>query len=373
MIEANYRNLRVVDLFLELAGMDSPSLSEGKIAAWLKQYFLNRYGVVVEEDGTAGIIGGESGNLLVRIPGNIDCSKKLFAVHIDTVDPCHDKRIIVTGDTIKTDGKTILGADDVAGLASILAALEEVKTSALPHGDLELLFTVAEEKHLLGSSHIQKDWLKSEIAYVLDTSGAPGIAVNQAPGHIDFYFKLTGHAAHAGIAPETGVSAIQAAAESVSRMRLGRPAPGVTANIGTIRGGTATNIVAENCEITAECRAQKQEDLVNQAEHMEDCVRQVCKMRGVKLEVKRHQSYYPFITPENGKAAVLFREACEKSGLDCEFQTGGGGSDLNHLVRLGIEGIVVATGMENVHSCQEQQSIKHLLQLENLVVSLMSA
>lgn len=372
MYEEMNQNEMAVDLFCELISHDAPSLHEGEIADWLRNWLQDELGLSLEEDDTASKISGESGNLICRIPGKLPGPGRLFSVHLDTVEPCRNKKVIIENGIIKTDGSTILGADDMAGVAAILTALWQIRKEGSPHTDIELLFTVAEELHLQGSRHIKPDWLKSDLAFVLDTSGAPGLAVNTAPGHIDFTFRITGKAAHAGIAPEQGISAVKTAAQAIASMVLGRPAPGVTANIGRIEGGTATNIVSEKCEFTAECRARSIDKLIAQADHMQFCVEKACQNSGAQLEVERRLSYLPFTTSEGSNVAALFRQACDHVGLQAGFAAGGGGSDLNHLTQLGIEGLVLAVGMKNVHSCNEQIEIDHLCQLTSLVKALMT-
>lgn len=372
MYDQMEQNKMTVELFCELVRHDAPSLHEGEIAAWLKKWLRAELGLELEEDETANKIGGESGNLVCRIPGELPGPSKLFSIHLDTVEPCRNKQVVIDNGMIKSDGKTILGADDMAGAAAILTALWQIRKMGTPHSDMELLFTVAEELHLQGSRHINPGWLKSEIAYVLDTGGAPGLAVNSAPGHIDFNFKIRGKAAHAGIAPEQGISAINTAASAIAAMELGRLSSGVTANVGRIEGGSVTNIVAEHCEFTAECRAHSIELLMAQADNMRSCVESACQKSGAVLEVERKRSYLPFKTAEDSISAVLFRHACNNLGLNPVFAQGGGGSDLNHLVQLGMEGIVLAVGMENVHSCDESIKIEHLHQLTSLVRELMT-
>ena len=360
-----------VDLFCKLVSHDSPSLREGEVAAWLRRWLFEELGLILEEDDTAGKIGGQSGNLVCRIHGDKPDPCRLFSVHLDTVMPCENKRIKIENGIIRTDGSTVLGADDMAGATAILTALWQIKKHKLSHGDMELLFTVAEELHLQGSRHITPGWLKSEIAFVLDTGGAPGLAVNSAPGHIDFTFRIKGKSAHAGIAPEQGINAINTAAAAICSMKSGRLENGVTANIGRIVGGSATNIVAEECEFTAECRAHSEELLMAQADHMQSCVESACNASGAHLDLERKRSYLPYSTSDNSSAAGLFKTACIKSGLNASFAPGGGGSDLNHLVQLGMEGLVLAVGMENVHSCSESIKIEHLHQLTELVRNLM--
>ena len=362
----------IVDLFCRLASLDAPSRSERLVADAVTAY-LNELGITVEEDDTAARIGGNSGNLTARIPGSVPGPAILFCAHMDTVEPCHDKKIIITDDrVIRSDGTTILGADDVAALTGILANIKDLMKTGIPHRDIELFFTVAEETHLLGSRQVDLSGFKAACAYVIDANRAPGIGVTGAPGHISFEVDITGQSAHAGINPEEGVSAITVAATAIARMKLGRVDAITTANIGRIEGGTVTNIVADSCRLTTECRSLEWSRLEAQAQHMRECLESAAAEAGAQVAITETINYYPYDVQPDGLAMKQFLAACERLGIKPELVKLGGGSDMNVLARGGIPGMVLSCGMQRMHSCQEFITIDDLMMTVDLIRQLMT-
>lgn len=194
----------IVDLFCALASLDAPSRYERPVAREVSAY-LAEMGIEVDEDDAGERIGGNCGNLYATVTGDLPGPPVLFCAHMDTVEPCRSKRIIITQDrVIKSDGTTVLGADNVAALTAILATLRSLHRSGIPHREVELFFTVGEEIHLQGSRHADLSRFKAGAAYVLDANRSPGIGVVAAPGHINLVVEIEGRAAHAGINPEEG-------------------------------------------------------------------------------------------------------------------------------------------------------------------------
>jgi tripeptide aminopeptidase len=361
---------RLTDLFCQLVRIDAPSLNERAMADQVK-HMLSNLGCRVEEDQAGEAIGGNCGNLIAYWPGEVDKPPILFGVHLDTVGPCLGKEPIIGSDqVIRSNGQTILGADDLSGLAAILEAMRSINEDQIPHRPVEILASVAEELHLKGSHQFDFGQLASREAYVLDTSGSPGAAALQAPGHVSLTFEIFGQAAHAGIAPETGISAIQAACKGISGMKLGRIDAETTANIGRIEGGGATNIVADYCLATSECRSLRQEKLQAQAASMRACMEQGAAETGARVSIKEVTSYHPYqVNPEHPVVGRFVR-ACAKLGLPGKLSTSGGGSDNNVLMQHGIAGIVLTCGMQQVHSCSENISILDLVNTARLVEEL---
>ncbi len=366
MIDEKY----LVDLFCELVQIDSPSRQERTMAEKVKNLFRQE-GCQVDEDGAGDRIGGNCGNLYFTWPGELPGDPILFAAHMDTVDPCLGKKAIIGDDRIiRSNGKTILGADDLAGLTSILMAIRSIRQRKIPHRQLEILLTVGEEQHLLGAQQMLFDRLTAREAYVLDASGAPGLAVLEAPGNINFVFEFHGQAAHAGIDPEKGISAIEAAARGIARLRLGRIDAATTANIGRIEGGAATNIVADYCRVTAECRSLQIDRLQEQAAEIRQAMTMGADETGARLEVFEQIAYYPYQISASRPVVTRFTKACHKLSLPVRLTSTGGGSDNNVLAQHGIEGIVISCGMDHVHSCQEQIRIDDLVNSARLVEAL---
>ncbi len=362
---------RLVDAFLTYVRIDSPSFEERELADVVRPQ-LEALGFTVTEDDAGAKIGGNCGNLYAHLPGSLDLPPLLFAAHLDTVEPSRGKKPLVHEDgTITSSGDTVLGADDLAALAAILEAIRSIQADGRAHRPLELFISVAEEQHLLGARHMEPERLTARQAYILDTDGSPGLAINRAPGNITMTFHIQGKAAHAGMKPEEGINAIAAAAQGISNMRLGRLDHETTANIGGIQGGgQATNIVAEHCTVRAECRSQDRDKLDSQADHMVACMQQAADHFGATLDVDRVLTYIPYAVSDDSPVMVRFRKACQALDLPCQATGGGGGSDNNVLVRHGIEGLVLATGMTYCHSLNEQISIRDLVDTARLVEQL---
>jgi len=357
---------RLVQLFCDLVTIDSPSRSERDMADHVKSLLLD-LGGQVEEDTAGQAIGGNCGNLYAQLPGQLPGEPLLLSVHLDTVEPSRGKQAMVCDGIIRSAGGTILGADDLAGLTAILEAVRSADEQAIPRRSLEILLTVAEEQHLLGSHHLEPWRLKSREAYVLDTSGAPGLAVLQAPGHIGLVFEIYGQAAHAGIAPETGISAIRTAALGIAAMRLGRVDDVSTANIGRIEGGGETNVVADYCRVTAECRSLDLASLRTLADELRAAMNQAAEQTGARVVIHEKQSYQPYQVERDHPVVSRFVSACDQLGLPVRLVATGGGSDNNVLALHGITGIVLSCGMSKVHSSQEEISIRDLTDTARLV------
>lgn len=361
---------RLVRHFTTCVTVDAPSLGERQMADLIIRDLL-AMGFSVEEDMAGQTIGGNCNNVYARLPGSLDLAPVLFCAHFDTVAPACGKVAVIGADgTIRSRGDTVLGADDLAGLTGIIEAIKSIQEDGKPHRPIELFLTVAEEQHLLGSNHMDPGRLTAREAYVLDTSGAPGLGVLRAPGNIALVFEIYGQASHAGIAPEKGISAITVAAKGIAAMRLGKIDSRTSANIGQISGGGETNVVADYCRVTAECRSVSQTGLDSQADEMCACMEQAAADLGASVKIHRRTAYYPYEVDSSSPVVRRFLAACGQLGMTGRLETGGGGSDNNVLVRRGISGMVLSCGMNQVHSCHENISIADLVLTARLVEKL---
>lgn len=368
MIQEN----RLVQQFVTLVGIDAPSKAERQMADTIIGQ-LRQMGFAVEEDQAGAAIGGNCNNVRATLPGGLDLPPLLFCAHFDTVEPSCGKTACIGADgIIRSKGDTVLGADDLGGLVPILEAIRSLQEDHRPHRPIELLLTVAEEQHLLGSNNMKPGWLTAREGYILDMSGEPGLGILRAPGHIGFVFEIQGKASHAGIAPEKGISAITVAAKGIAAMRLGKVDAATTANIGQICGGGETNIVAESCRVTAECRSLDQAKLEEQAADMCACMEAAAASMGAAVTISRDVRYHPYELDKNDPVVVRFTEACRLLGLPCRLESGGGGSDNNVLMRQNVTGMVLSCGMMQVHSCREQISIRDLVNTARLVETLIT-
>jgi len=344
---------RVRELFLDLARINSPSKQERAVADYVKAKLL-ALGLEVEEDDAGSKIGGNAGNVIAFARGNVAGARGIFfCCHMDTVEPTAKLSIIEDGDTIKSDGTTILGADDKAGIAAVIEGIQSIIESGVPHGDVQILFDVSEEIGLLGANAMDRSKIRVDFGYVFDTHRpVAGITVS-APSHETLHVEIHGVAAHAGIAPEKGVSAILAASNAISRMKLGRIDDETTANIGIITGGKARNIVPDLVTIKAEARSRNEEKLVAQVRHMRRLFEEEARRIGAKAVVETQREYSAFRWSEDDDVVKLAAAASRRIGIEPSYHDGGGGSDANVFNAAGVPCVVIGVGYDNPHAGNE--------------------
>jgi tripeptide aminopeptidase len=364
---------RLVHEFIELVKIDSLSRKEAGLARVLKQK-LEVLGLeVINDEKSAGTAGTDGGNLLGILKGNVKgVPTILFAAHMDTVMPGEGICPFVEGSVIKSNGTTILGADDKSGIAAVLEALRHLIEEELPHGDIEVLFTIGEEVGLLGSRYLDYSLLKAKIGFVLDSGGPPGTIINQGPAQVRIKAVITGKTAHAGVNPEDGISAIQVAAKAIDRMKLLRIDEETTANIGVISGGNVTNIVCDSVTIEGEARSLSDDKLERQTGHMLDCLEQACAEFGAKLTVTPERLYPAFLVDSTDSLIELARRAASRAGLKAKVIASGGGSDTNFFNARGIKTLNLGTGMNKVHTNEENIDIKDLTGTARYVAALIN-
>ncbi len=361
---------RMVQEFMELVQVDSLARQERQMADALKAK-LTQMGLDVLEDKAGEPIGGTAGNVIARIPGNVQGAPTLlFAAHMDRVTPGLGIKPQVKNDTIYSDGTTILAADDVAGIVQMLEAARVLKEQNLQHGDIELLFTIAEEGGLWGAKNIDHNLLKAEAGYFLDGGGDVGTIIPAAPAQSKIDVTITGRPAHAGLEPEKGVSAIQVAADAISHMTLGRIDEETTCNVGVIQGGLATNIVPETVQLKCEARSRNQAKLEQQVKHMVDEFQAAVERWGAKADIDVQASYPSMNLGEDDQVVQLAVSAVKSMGLSPALIPTGGGSDANILNGKGLPSIILGIGMEQVHSKEEFIRIDQLVAGAELVLAI---
>jgi tripeptide aminopeptidase len=344
---------RLVQEFIELVQIDSHSWDERRMAdALIKK--LKSYGLEIYEDDTGMKVGGNTGNLICRLKGDDSKPTILFTCHMDTVQPGKGIKPQVLEDRIVSDGTTILGADDKAGVAGLLEMIRVLQEQKLPHGNIILLFTMGEEIGLTGSRHLDGDLIKdADYGFAFDSNGTIGKIVTQGPSQAKLEVTIHGKTAHAGVNPEAGISAIKLASTAISRMNLGRIDSETTANIGMINGGVATNIVPEKAEIVAEARSLNQSKLEAQLEHMKKTFEQAAEEAGGRAEVKITHMYPAFQFDDDHPVVQIAKQASKMIGFEPSIMSSGGGSDANVLNGLGVPTVNIAIGYENIHTVNE--------------------
>lgn len=362
---------RLIQLFKELCLIDAPALAEKESVAYTKA-LLETIGLEVTEDNAGAAIGGNANNLIVRLKGNKPGAPKIYlSAHFDTVEPTAGLQIIERDGVFYSDGSTILGADDKAGMAPAIEAVRCLMESPdAEYGDVYLLLSVAEEIGLKGAGALDIQSLGLDYGYVLDTGPPVGTFVNRTATHDKLDIRIVGKPAHAGKHPEEGINAIEVASKAIAGMTLGRVGPETTANLGIISGGTGTNVVCAEVNIKAEARSTVVEDLDRQVGHMIQRFEEAARDAGAQVEIKHVRHYKSYHVGEDAKVVQIAQRAAKNLGFSGELRTTLGGSDANIYNVAGVPSIVVATGMDKIHTHEEFVSVKDLVDVTRLSIEL---
>lgn len=360
---------RLIKDFFQLVQIDSITRSEGNVSKVIQE-MLKELGAEIYVDDAAEKVGSDTGNLIARIKGGLDKPTVLFSCHMDTVVPGEGIIPIIKNGIIYSEGDTILGADDKAGIASIIEGIRNLKENNIEHGDIEIVFTIAEEGGLFGVKNLDYSKLKAKMGYVLDSDGKPGTIVVQGPAQDKIDIVVKGKSAHAGVSPEEGISAIQVASKAISMMKLLRIDEDTTANIGVISGGTSTNIVTEKVEIKGEARSTVEEKLNKQTEHMVECFKEAAKEFNTEVIVNTERVYSAFNLTEEDQVVKNAIKAANNLGFEVVVKATGGGSDTNILNTYGISTINLGVGMNKAHTTDENISVEDLVNSAKYVAEL---
>jgi tripeptide aminopeptidase len=327
-------------------------------------------------DGAGKKIGIKTGNLIGHLKSP-STKHLLLNAHMDTVAPGKGIRPVFKGGTFTSNSETILGADDKSGIAIILEALTVVRENDLPHPNLEIVFTVAEEIGLLGAKNLDYSRIRSRWGIVLDSEAVDAVTT-KAPGANHLRYVIHGLAAHAGIAPAKGINAIQIASRAISGMKLGRIDKQTTANIGLIEGGLATNIVANRCEFSGEVRSHSPQKLARYTEAIRSSVRDaidsIPKHNGLPRYDEEIVQQYPHMhVPANHPLVRRIRRIGKIQGIDIKIHSGGAGSDANIFNDNGIESIILGTGMKDPHTLNESVRLEDMAKTAQLLVGVLGS
>ncbi len=350
---------RLISTFTDLVRIDSPSGGEQQAAEFVAAR-LRALGLEPRVDALF--------NVLARSDGLGE--PLLVNAHTDSVAPCLGIQPRIEGDVIKSDGTTVLGADARAGVAAILEALAVLRERNLPHRPLEVVITAQEEVGLVGAKGLDFAPLRAKWGVVLDSHGAVGTIVVRSPSHNLIEATITGQAAHAGIEPEKGISAIVVAAEAIAAMKLGRLDAQTTANIGVIKGGTARNIVAAACELIGEARSQSEAKLTRQTNAMRRALERAARRHRARVEVRVTRAYSMFRFSRRDEIVRQVSAAIERIGRTPALEASGGGSDANIFNAHGIACVPIGIGYQKIHTTEEFIPIVELVKTAQLVVEL---
>jgi tripeptide aminopeptidase len=407
---------RLLDTFLTLVRIDSPSLKEGDIAAYCKQA-LEQAGCTVRFDDSSAQTGSNVGNLIASLPpvvsdapaattataapgngtpaapaataapGNAAPAapaassdnaisphagfpKLYFSAHMDTVTPGEGIRPIITDGIIRSSGETVLGGDDKVGVSAIIELVRTLAESGRPHPEIGVLFSVGEEIGLRGAHAMDGGAFCDEPCFVLDANGEPGTVIIGAPFRYLFTATFSGKAAHAGIEPEKGLSAVALASKAVLAARLGRLDEYTTANVGTISGGNALNIVPDSCVVTGEFRAMNERRVAEVRAQLASAFDGAVEGTGGSVAVEWEEEYRGFSVEADDPLVRMVLDEARALGFPAQTVVTGGGSDANVFAGKSLRPLVLGTGMTDVHGLNESLAIRDLEGLTRLCIAI---
>jgi tripeptide aminopeptidase len=353
-----------VDLLLELAALPTPS-GEERAAADVVLRYLRELGLEPDEDGF--------GNVYARIDGTSEGTPLFFCAHLDTVPPSGELRPVVEDGLIRNAGGTILGADNKAAVVQMLEGVRRVLVENVSHAGIELLFTRQEEIGLLGAAAFDHTRLHAELGFVYDQEGPIGEIILGAPFAQGLEITFHGRAAHAGMAPEEGRSAIQAAARAIADLRLGRVDEETTANVGVIRGGMAGNIVPDACTFLAEARSHSERKLGDLVQEMLDACAFAASETECELQSESRKSYRGYRFAKSDDVVQLAAAGLEGCGFEVRYGLSGGAADANVFNERGLRCLNLTHGVHDFHSPDERIEVADLEAMIGVTVALVEA
>ena len=349
---------QLLEDFVRLCEIESPSLRERLVADAVAAE-LRAVGLEVEEDGSAGTTGSDCGNLLARLPGPEGARTILLCVHLDTVPLAAPVQVVRENGVLRNANEAILGADNKAAVAVVLAVARRLARTGAPVG-VELLFTTCEEVALRGAKEVDRSALRSDFGFVFDHATPVGELILAAPTYYRIEARFHGAAAHAGIRPEDGRNAIVAAAKAVAAMQTGRLDAATTANVGVIEGGTANNVVAEHCRVEIEARSLDDDRAGAVVGEMVDRLAEAASDAECDVETQVEQLFRAYRLPRTAPQVRAAAAALEALGIEPVYITTGGGSDANALIAAGLPMLNVANGTERNHQPDESVTVDAL-------------
>jgi len=364
---------RFLDLFLELCAIPSPSTKERAVADRVAEY-LTQLGLVWDEDDAATRLGGDTGNIYCRIPATRGGGTPIFlCAHTDTVPPETVIAPVVGEDgVVRNAAGTILGSDNKAAVVVMLEAVRRVLEEGREHAGIELLFTPQEEVSLRGAGAFDQTRLVSTTGYVYDQGAPVGEIVLGSPYGRLLDFRFHGTAAHAGMHPEDGRSAIAAASRAIADFRLGRVDDETSANVGVISGGTARNVVPEWCGFTAEVRSHDENKAVELAREMLESAAFAASLVDCEVESEVRPSFPGYRFRESDPPVRLAAQALERAGYTPSYALSGGGADANVFNARGLHCVNLANGMMEIHTPDEHIAVADLEGMVEVTLSLVS-
>jgi tripeptide aminopeptidase len=362
----------VLDLFLELAAIASPSGEERPVADRVLGY-LRDCGLKPDEDGTGPEVGSTMGNIYVSLEPIAPGEPLFFCAHLDTVPPVEAIDPVVEEGIVRNRNQGILGGDNKAAVAAMLDATRRVLAEGRPHAGIELVFTSMEEVGLIGAYAFDQDRLHARTGYVYDDAAPIGGVILGAPSAHLLEVTFHGRSAHAGMYPEEGRSAIAAAARAISEMPLGRIDEETTANVGTIAGGTAANVVPDLCTFVGEARSHDERKLAEQVQAMQDALTFAAGVSECEVETRMTRTYTAYRFTRDDLPVRLAADALGRCGFDPAYRLSGGAADSNVFNERGLQCVNLANGMTDIHTPDESISVADVESMVDVTLALIDA
>ncbi len=361
----------VLALFTELAAIPSPPGEERAVADRVRDY-LEDLGLEVSEDDAGSRIGSNAGNLLCRLPATSENGGEpiFLCAHLDTVPPTGALEPFVEDGIVRNAGGTILGADNKAAVAAMLEAASRIVNEQRPHAGIELLFTPKEEVGLQGAKAFDATRLEARTGFVFDQGAPIGDVVLGAPHACQIEVVIRGRAAHAGMAPEEGRSAIAAAARAIADLRLGRLDDETTASVGLIQGGTARNIVPDRCSFSIDVRAHDESKLADLVREILETITFAAALEQCEAETTVDESYRGYRFARGDLPVTLACAALERAGVQPRLGLTGGGADANVFNERGKACLNLANGMMEIHTPDEHIAVADLETMVDVTLAL---
>ena len=361
---------RALELFLDLAAMATPSGEERAVADRVAAE-LHDLGLDVSEDDAGAEIDGGTGNLYARLEPTVEGTPLFLCSHMDTVPPTGPIEPLVQDGVVRNGAGTILGADNKSAVVQMVETARRVIEEGIPHAGLELLFTPKEEVGLKGAQAFDCGRLVARVGYVYDQAGPIGDVILGAPNSVIMEITFTGQAAHAGMAPEEGRSAIAAAARAIADMRLGRLDEETTANVGKVHGGVARNIVPDRCVLNGEARSHDEAKLADVVQEMLDACSFAASLTGCEVAAEVNRGFHGYRFAKSDVPVRLADAALRKSGYEPSYILSGGGADANIFNVRGLACLNLSNGMAEIHTPQEHIAVADLEGMVDVTLALL--
>jgi len=361
-----------LELFIELAAIPSPPGEERAVADRVAAE-LRGVGIDLDDDGCGPRIGSTIGNLYAGVAATAPGTPLFFCAHLDTVPPQGPVTPVVEDGFVRNVAGTILGADNKAAVVAMVEAVRRVVEERRPHAGIELVFTPKEEVGLIGAKEFDVSRLTARVGFVYDMAAPIGTVIMAAPSARKVDFRFHGRAAHSGMYPEDGRSAIAAAARAIADFRLGRLDPETTANVGVISGGTARNIIPEWCTFEAEVRSLDDRKVADVLEEMLEAATFAASLAECDLETEVGADYKAYRFSRDDPVVRLALQALERTGHRVRLETTGGAADANVFNEQGLECLNLANGMTDIHTPDERIAVEDLEAMVDVTLALIDA